>query len=65
MIQENLLISGNTNDLLGWDVQEIFSESKTDARIALTEYEWDNTIGMCCDGLTYSQIEQLNHSLNY
>jgi hypothetical protein len=65
MKQENLLISGNTNDLLGWDVQEIFSESKTDARIALTEYQMDNTIGPYCDGLTYSQIEQLNHSLNY
>jgi hypothetical protein len=60
-----LLISGNTMDLLDWDIQEIFSESNLDPRITLAEYQMDNTVGMCCDGLTYYQVELLNRIQGY
>jgi hypothetical protein len=30
----------------------------------MLQYEWDNTIGKCCNGLTYLEIEQLDNQFN-
>lgn len=57
-----LLISGNT--LQEWDVEQILTnkvKSKNQLITEMVDYEWDNTIGPYCDGLTYLEIEQLNN----
>ena len=35
--------------------------TKTQSIERLLQYEHDNTIGQCCNGLTYLEIEQLNN----
>jgi hypothetical protein len=57
-----LLISGNT--LQEWNVDEILTDkvkSKDQLITEMIQYEYDNTIGPYCDGLTYLEIEQLNN----
>jgi len=59
---KNLLISGNT--LQEWDVEQILTnkvKSKNQLITEMVQYEYDNTIGPYCDGLTYLEIEQLNN----
>lgn len=58
----NLLISGNTNELTGWDIQSIIPQSKDEMLETILQYENDNTIGKYCDGLTYLEIEVLNNT---
>lgn len=61
---KNLLISGNTNDLLEWDVQEVIKPqtSRKLDRDRLSEYEWENKIAR--NGMTYLEIEQFNNTYN-
>ncbi len=57
-----LLISGET--LQEWNVSEILTDkvkSKNQLITEMVQYEYDNTIGPYCDGLTYLEIEQLNN----
>lgn len=58
----NLLISGNTNELTEWDIQSIIPQSKDQMLETILQYENDNTIGKYCDGLTYLEIEILNNT---
>ena len=62
---KNLLLTGNTHDMIEWDVQSVFSETKLDPKITLAEYEMDNTVGTYCDGLSYYQVELLNRIQGY
>ena len=60
-----LLISGET--LQEWNVSEILTDkgkSKDQLITEMIQYEYDNTIGPYCDGLTYLEIEQLNNTYN-
>ena len=60
-----LLISGET--LQEWNVSEILTDkvkSKNQLITEMIQYEYDNTIGPYCDGLTYLEIEQLNNTYN-
>lgn len=61
---ENLLISGNTNDLTEWDIEETLypRRSRRDYKSIITDYEWDNRISR--NGFTYLEIEQLNNTFN-
>lgn len=61
---KNLLISGNTNDLLEWDVQEVLHRptSRKDDRDRMTDYDWENKIAR--NGMTYLEIEQFNNTYN-
>jgi hypothetical protein len=57
-----LLISGET--LQEWNVEQILTnkvKSKNQLITEMVQYEYDNTIGPYCEGLTYLQIEQLNN----
>jgi len=63
---KNLLVSGNTNELLEWDIQEVIkptSSRKVD-RDRMVQYDYDNKVGRCCDGMTYLEIEQFNNTYN-
>lgn len=62
---KNLIISATTNSLIDWDIEEIISNQPLTDSIRIAEYQWDNTVGMCCDGLTYYQIEELNRIQGY
>jgi hypothetical protein len=61
---KNLLISGNT--LQEWNIQEILRPELTKQQQIdrMLDYEWDNTIGKYCDGMTYLEIEQFNNTYN-
>jgi len=56
-----LLISGDT--LQEWNVEEILTDKKSKKQDIerLIRYEWDNTVGKYCNGMTYLEIEQLNN----
>ena len=57
-----LLISGET--LQEWNVEQILTnkiKSKNQLITEMVQYEYDNTIGPYCDGLTYLEIEKLNN----
>jgi hypothetical protein len=57
-----LLISGET--IQSWDIESVLTnkvKSKNQLITEMIEYEWDNTIGPYCEGLTYLEIEQLNN----
>jgi hypothetical protein len=62
---KTLLISGDT--LQEWNVDEILTneKSKNQDIETLVRYEWDNTIGKYCNGMTYLEIEQLDYKYNY
>ncbi len=64
-MEKNLFISGTTNSLSEWDVENIISNQSLTDTIRLSEYQMDNTVGPYCDGLTYYQIEQLNRIQGY
>jgi hypothetical protein len=60
-----LLVSGNTLEV--WDIDQILTDkvkSKDREICDMLQYEWDNTIGKCCNGLTYLEIEQLDNQFN-
>lgn len=63
---KNLLLSGKTATTLEWDVLDVIGISKTREQqsLELQQYDWDNTIGPYCDGMTYLEIEQLNNTYN-
>lgn len=59
----NLLISGNTDDLKNWDFEGILTTKSKDQYIdQLLRYEWDNKISTC--GMTYLEIDQINNTYN-
>jgi hypothetical protein len=60
----NLLISGTTNDLVEWNVEEIVSTNKPNDKDRLAEYEWENTLGKYCGGMTYLEVVQFDNSYN-
>lgn len=59
---KNLLISGNTNQVEEWDIDEIISSSKEKDIERMLQYNWDNRISRC--GMTYLEIEQFNNQYN-
>lgn len=63
---KNLLLSGKTATTSEWDVLDVIGISKTREQqsLELQQYDWDNTIGPYCNGMTYLEIEQLNNSYN-
>lgn len=60
----NLLISGTTNDLVDWDVEEVLNNRKPNDRDRLAEYEWENTIGKYTEGHTYLEVQQFDNTYN-
>ena len=58
---KNLLISGNTDEMVEWDLKEIVSSKKIDIERML-QYDWDNKISK--QGWTYLEIEQFNNQYN-
>ena len=62
---KTLLISGDT--LQEWNVEEILTNEKSKKKDieTLLSYDWDNTVGKYCDGMTYLEIEQFNNKYNY
>jgi len=58
---KNLLISGNTDEMVEWDLKEIVSSKKNDIERML-QYDWDNKISK--QGWTYLEIEQFNNQYN-
>jgi hypothetical protein len=57
-----LLISGET--IQSWDIESVLTnkvKSKNQLISEMIQYEYDNTIGPYCEGLTYLEIEQLNN----
>jgi hypothetical protein len=60
---KNFLISGDTNQLVDWDIEDIISNKESDKERML-RYDWENTIGRYCDGMTYLEIEQFNNTYN-
>lgn len=63
---ENLKISGNTTELIDWDIEEIIKPIPTKNQLIcnMLENEWANTIGKYCGGQTYLEIEQFNNTYN-
>jgi hypothetical protein len=63
---ENLKISGNTNELSNWDIEEVIKPTRSvkDEIARILEYEYDNTIGKYTGGLTYLEVEQFNNTYN-
>jgi hypothetical protein len=61
---ENLLISGNTNELVDWNVEQVLAPepSKHYDRARMTDYGRDIKIARC--GMTYLEIEQFNNTYN-
>lgn len=59
---KNLLISGNTNQVEEWDIDEIISSSKEKDIERMLQYNWDNRISRC--GMTYLEIEQFQNTYN-
>lgn len=60
---ETLMVSGNTNEMVGWNVETILGiSSKNNSIERLQQYEWDNRIAH--NGMTYLEIEQLNNTYN-
>jgi hypothetical protein len=62
---KTLLISGNTVE--EWDVEQILTDkikSKDRDICDMLQYEWDNTIGKYCGGMTYLEVEQFNNTYN-
>lgn len=61
----NLLISGDTNDLQDWDIQDTLKlKSRKQDRDRMTEYAWENYIGPYCGGMTYLEIQQFDNLYN-
>ena len=57
------MVSGNTNEMVTWDVETILGiSSKNNDIERLQQYEWDNRIAH--NGMTYLEIEQLNNTYN-
>ena len=59
-----LLVSGETSKLTDWDFEEFVPLTQTQSIERLLQYNQDNTIGPCCNGLTYLEIEQLDRRFN-
>jgi len=60
---KTLMVSGNTNEMVTWDVETILGiSSKNNDIERLQQYEWDNRIAH--NGMTYLEIEQLNNTYN-
>ena len=62
-----LLLSGETSTFQDWNIKDIldlrYKSTKEEAE-RIKQYEWDETIGPYCNGLTYLEIEQLNNTYN-
>ena len=60
---KTLMVSGNTNEMVEWNVETILGiSSKSNSIETLQQYEWDNRIAH--NGMTYLEIEQLNNTYN-
>ena len=62
---KNLLISGNTGDMIEWNLDTIFEQpvkSKNRQIDDMIQNDWDNRISRC--GMTYLEIEQFNNQYN-
>ena len=60
---KTLMVSGNTNEMVEWNVETILGiSSKSNSIETLQQYEWDNRISH--NGMTYLEIEQLNNTYN-
>jgi hypothetical protein len=59
-MKSNLLISGNTNEVIDWNIDAIIGhDSKQKGIEQMLEYEFENRIAR--NGMTYLEIEQLNN----
>jgi len=74
----NLFISGDTPSKSNWTLDDIIDDlfddntneinvynnyTKNEA-LRIQEYEWSNTIGPCCDDMTYLELLQFNNTYN-
>jgi hypothetical protein len=62
-MKNNLLVSGSTNEMVDWNVDEIINtKSRKQDRDRMVDYEWENKIAR--NGMTYLEIEQFNNTYN-
>lgn len=63
-MKNNLLVSGTTNDMVEWNVEEIIKPIKSHRqdRDRMVEYGWENKVAR--NGMTYLEIEQFNNTFN-
>jgi single-stranded DNA-specific DHH superfamily exonuclease len=62
-MKNNLLVSGSTNEMVGWNVDEIINtKSRKQDRDRMVDYDWENKIAR--NGMTYLEIEQFNNTYN-
>ena len=61
---KNTLLVGETK-LQEWNLEDIFDNrietSKKQDIERLLDYEWENKVGRCCDGLTYLEVERFDY----
>lgn len=62
-MENNLLVSGNTNEMIAWDIDDIITtKSISQDRDRMTEYAWENKIAR--SGMTYLEIQQFDNTFN-
>lgn len=62
-MKNNLLVSGTTNEMVEWNVDEIINQkSRKQDRDRMVEYAWENKVSR--NGMTYLEIEQFNNTFN-
>jgi hypothetical protein len=62
-MKNNLLVSGTTNEMVEWNVDEIINQkSRKQDRDRMVDYDWENKIAR--NGMTYLEIEQFNNTYN-
>lgn len=63
-MKNNLLVSGTTNDMVEWNVEDIIKPIKSYKvdRDRMVEYAWENKVAR--NGMTYLEIEQFNNTFN-
>jgi hypothetical protein len=62
-MKNNLLVSGTTNEMVEWNVDEIINQkSRKHDRDRMVDYDWENKIAR--NGMTYLEIEQFNNTYN-
>lgn len=59
-----LLLSDDTVKVSEWNLDEIIVETNRNSIDRIQQYDWDNTVGPYCHGLTYLEIEQLDRRFN-
>lgn len=63
-MKNNLLVSGTTNEMVEWNVDEIINNNKSHKRDRdrMVEWAWENKVAR--NGMTYLEIEQFNNTFN-